>query len=155
MGIDGGVYIRFAVKTSSFDIDFDETSEAFKKLEKSEEEELHYARAQRRKDSESNTVNNRNLVAIIGTNSKGDIIEIPLMNFNNPVTIIRALDEDHPIRVIFEEGYRNANGNYGEKQRAGLNAVVSEINGKPEYQGLTNLISLYVATYRHILFIPD
>jgi hypothetical protein len=45
MGIDGGVYIRFAIKTSSFDIDFDETSEGFKKLEKSKEEELHYARA--------------------------------------------------------------------------------------------------------------
>ena len=35
------------------------------KLEKSEEEELHYARAQRRKNSESNTVNNRNLVACL------------------------------------------------------------------------------------------
>ena len=155
MGIDGGVYIRYAIKTSSFDTDFDETSEGFKKLEKSKEEELHYARAQRRRDSESNTVNNRNLVAIIGTNSKGDIIEIPLMNFNNPVTIIRSLEEDHPIRILFEEGFRNTDGEYGEKQRGGLNAVISEINGKPEYKGLTNLISLYLATYRHVLFIPD
>jgi hypothetical protein len=77
------------------------------------------------------------------------------MNFNNPVTIIRSLEEDHPIRILFEEGFRNTDGEYGEKQRGGLNAVISEINGKPEYKGLTNLISLYLATYRNILFIPN
>ena len=155
MGISGDLFIRFAVKTSQFDLNFEDKSNPFKKLEKSQEEELHYARAQKEKSSESNYVNNRNLVAIIGTDQDGDIIEIPLLTFNNPVTIIRSLDEDHEVRKIFDINYNSKGGNIRDKQIAGLQAVKDNYKDNPEMDGLLDLIDLYLSTYRHILFIPD
>jgi hypothetical protein len=47
---------------------------------------LPYARAQVDSNSESNFVNERSLVAIIGENN--DLLEIPLLMLNNPITII-------------------------------------------------------------------
>jgi hypothetical protein len=38
-------------------------------------------------NSESNFANNRSLVAIIGDNN--DLLEIPLLTLNNPMTIIK------------------------------------------------------------------
>jgi hypothetical protein len=101
LGLPSNTFIRFAVKTRSFDTDF--PSEEFSKLEADPNEEAIYARAQIDSGSPSKTINNRFLVAIIGVssdiNGRGhDIIEIPLINFNNPVTIIRSLDENSTIR---------------------------------------------------------
>jgi hypothetical protein len=39
------IYVRFAIKTTSFDLDFDERSRAFSKLEKDSDEPTRYARA--------------------------------------------------------------------------------------------------------------
>ena len=156
MGISGDLFIRFAIKTSQFDIDFEERNSPYKKLEKSGGERLNYARAQKEKNSESNYVNNRNLVAIIGTDQNGDIIEIPLLTFNNPITIIRSLDEDDEVRRIFDTAFLNSRANTeGGRQIDGLKAVMAKYKDNPEMDGLTDLVSLYLATYRHILFIPD
>ena len=78
MGLSGGVYIRYAIKTSSFDINFEDYSRGFLKLEKSAEEKTRHTRAQFEANSDSNRVNNRRLVAIIGTNDN-DVIELPLL----------------------------------------------------------------------------
>lgn len=156
MGISGDLFIRFAIKTSQFDIDFEDRNAPYKKLEKSGGEGLNYARAQKNKNSESNYVNNRNLVAIIGTDQDGDIVEIPLLTFNNPITIIRSLDKEDEVLKTFNEGFRNSRSDTENgRQIDGLNAVMAKYKNNPEMDGLTDLISLYLATYRHILFIPD
>ena len=154
MGLSGGVYIRYAIKTSSFDINFEDYSRGFLKLEKSAEEKTRHTRAQFEANSDSNRVNNRRLVAIIGTNGN-DVIELPLLQLNNPITVIRDLDEEHPIRVMFENVFRDTNGSDGTKQIAALKAIKSYTDGNQDYQGLNDLITLYLNTYRHITFITD
>jgi len=116
LGLSGTGYVRFAVKTTSFDTNF--SSEQYKKLEKSENEPTPYARAQEDDSSRANTINNRVLVAIIGTEEGRDMLEIPLLHFNNPVTIIRKIGKDNPnaqIFVDFNRVYNNTSGSYGNK----------------------------------------
>jgi len=87
-----GVYVRYGIKTS--ELKDDGSHGDFDKLERDSREELPYARAQIDPNSESNHINNRNLVAIIGTESDGDLLELPLLTLNNPITIICSKDSN-------------------------------------------------------------
>ena len=155
LGLSGTGYVRFAVKTTSFDTNF--SSGQYEKLEKAKDEPTPYARAQEDDSSRANKVNNRVLVAIIGTEEGRDMIEIPLLHFNNPVTIIRKIGKDNPnaqIFVDFNRVYNDTPGSYGDKQIAALKYILANYN-RPEYGGIWNLINQYLNTYRHILFIDN
>ena len=150
LGLADGAFIRYAIKTSAGDTDYDASSSDFGKLEKEvNQEPLPFARAQRNPNSDSKFDNNRNLVAIIGVNGK-DVIEIPLLTLNNPITIIRQLDKTDPVRIVFDQAY-----NQSQNTVAGLQAVLNTYKGDPNFQGLVDLITEYLMTYRHIMFIPD
>lgn len=151
LGLKSDTFVRFAIKTSSFDTDFD--SEEFSKLEKDPKEQSTHARAQVSKSSESNKTNNRFLVAIIGTDH--DIIEIPLINLNNPITIIRRLGQDSWIFQKFTEYFDSIEGTSGEKQIEALKLLLENDFKGPEYAGFANLIQMYINTYRNIVFIDD
>ena len=155
LGLSGTGYIRYAVKTTSFDTNF--INSQYKKLEKSENEPTPYARAQEDDSSRANKVNNRVLVAIIGTEERRDMLEIPLLHFNNPITLIRKIGKDNPNSQIFTDFnivYNNTSGSTGEKQIAALQYIIANYD-TPGYKGIWNLIRQYLATYRHILFVDD
>lgn len=155
------VYVRFAIKTSELqDGGLYEWAD-YGKLEKEETEELPYAKAQVSEDSESNSVNKRNLVAIIGTESNGDIIEIPILELNNPITMLKIKEGDS---YVYDELFRayklgynsEPSASLAKKQVNGLLEVLNVTKSKPkEYSGFTALIQNYLLTHRHINFIND
>ena len=156
LGIDK-VYVRFGLKTSELKNGGLRTSPKFGKLEKGKKEILPYQRATKDKNDAS-TVNNRNLVAIIGSDSN-DLIEIPLFMLNNPITMINLTDADgkpvYPdIYNVYNQVYNQTSGN----QIAGLQAVlnfIDSISNKKDFEGIYYLITNYLNTDRHITFIED
>ena len=158
----GSLYIRFAIKTS-------ESNQLGNKYDKAQKdthtEELPYARAQVDPYSDSNFANNRSLVAIIGDNE--DLLEIPLLTLNNPMTIIRQKEDGqylYPnVYYTYKDAYDRAlayaytqpiQDKVGYAQIEGLKAVVNTYTTN-DYKGLTNLIKMYLNTHRKISFIKD
>ena len=170
----GGIptYVRFAIKTSERTLD-GVNDEHYGKLERDGIEEVPYARAQQNSNSESNYVNPRDLVAIIGTEESGDAIEIPLLTLNNPITILYSkIGEQYrfpELNTVYESTYYRVlseTGNWKVAQVEGLKSVVSYCrinttqeassnNIKPEFKAIINLIQMYLRTDRNIVFIPD
>lgn len=151
-GLTDNVFIRYAVKTSEMKQDYVPQNN-FGKLEKESSEPLPYARAQR--VGQSTTVNNRNLVAIIGTNQ--DAIEIPLLTLNNPITLLQTDTFIQLFNNIYLPAFNSlpSTASLGERQIYGLKAVLEAIKNDPNYTALANLIKLYIRTDKQVLFVPD
>ena len=145
LGLDGkNCYIRYALKTSELSKGGLDSAQKYGKLEEDESEILPFEQAQ--KTGESTTVQNRKLVAIIGTETNGDVIEIPLLVLNNPITLIlSSLYEDTSVQST----YLNTPGNQYNKL-----SKVKELYRESE-PGLCNLIDIYHDTDRHVRFIQD
>lgn len=161
LGLKNGVYVRFAIKTSEFDQGY--KKQEYSKLEKESTEELPYTRAQQSKNSESNYVNPRSLVAIIGTDTNGDAIEIPILTLNNPITLLSIHDSNgiykfpevhNEYQTVYDRAI-SSGLDWKKAQIEGLKAVLQFTNGKPEYKAIENLTKLYIRTDRNILFIED
>lgn len=166
LGVDQ-LYVRYAIKTS----EFNSGNGKFDKLDKEADEGLPFARAQVDPNSESNTVNNRHIVAIIGTeNGKRDLLELPLLTLNNPITIIQShIDQNTPrfpeIYNAYNQSYQNwltytysqpqIQNPEGFAQVYALDDMIKIYDGNPKYQGLVNLIKEYRHENRHITFIDD
>lgn len=161
----GNLFIRFAIKTTEPNV----LNNQYDKAQKGNDEILPYARAQVDPNSESNFVNNRSLVAIIGENN--DLLEIPLLMLNNPITIITQLEDGQYKYPQLAGTYVNAFNYYysfqndpvtgkpitdhrGFAQINALQTIVNTFTGD-DYRGLTNLIRMYLDTNRKISFIKD
>ena len=100
--------------------------------------------------------NLRNLVLIIGSDQTenglptGDLLEIPLLSLNNPVTLLELENGE------LHNTYKSAAGEGQEKVRNGLEAVLAKIGNRPEYAGIRNLITLWLRTYKQrVIFFND
>lgn len=157
----GNLYVRFAIKTTESNI----LDNQYDKAQKGLDESLPYARAQIDPNSESNFVNERSLVAIIGENN--DLLEIPLLMLNNPITIITQLQNGqykYPQEASVYNNVYNQTLTYaqtqpirdkrGYAQIEGLKAVLNAFPNN-SHKGLTNLIRTYLDTNRKISFIKD
>lgn len=157
----GNLYVRFAIKTTESKI----LSNQYDKAQKGLNESLPYARAQVDPNSESNFVNERSLVAIIGENN--DLLEIPLLMLNNPITIITQLQNGqykYPQEAgVYTNAYNQAfayaqtqpiRDKRGYAQIEGLKAVLNAFPNN-SHKGLTNLIRTYLDTNRKISFVKD
>lgn len=158
----GNLYVRFAIKTTESNI----LGNQFDKAQKGLDESLPYARAQIDPNSESKFVNNRSLVAIIGENN--DLLEIPLLMLNNPITIITQLQngqykypqEANVYTNTYNQAYAYAQTQQpirdkrGYAQIEGLKAILSAFPND-SHRGLTNLIRIYLDTNRKISFIKN
>ena len=157
----GNLYVRFAIKTTESNI----LGNQYDKAQKGSDESLPYARAQIDPNSESNFVNNRSLVAIIGENN--DLLEIPLLMLNNPITIITQLQNGqykYPQEAsVYINAYNQAFA-YAQSQPirdkegyAQVEALRAVLNAFPNnsHKGLTNLIRIYLDTHRKISFIKN
>ena len=157
----GNLYVRFAIKTTESNV----LGNQYDKAQKGLNESLPYARAQVDPNSESNFVNERSLVAIIGENN--DLLEIPLLMLNNPITIITQLQNGqykYPQETsVYNNAYNQAfayaqtqpiRDKKGYAQTEGLKAVLNAFPNN-SHKGLTNLIKMYLDTNRKISFIKD
>ena len=157
----GNLYVRFAIKTTESKI----LGNQYDKAQKGLNESLPYARAQVDPNSESNFVNERSLVAIIGENN--DLLEIPLLMLNNPITIITQLQNGqykYPQEAgVYTNAYNQAftyaqtqpiRDKRGYAQIEGLKAILNAFPND-SHRGLTNLIRMYLDTNRKISFIKD
>lgn len=168
------IYVRFAIKTSEFSQggrgNFDKLDK--EGMDKISLEELPYARAQVDKYSESNFANNRHIVAIIGTEAtQEDLLEIPLITLNNPLSIIlstvggqpryptvfQTYVSSHALWLQYAKDPRNnvkGDPEYFAQVKA-LDDVKNTYDGDSNHQGIVNLIKEYRAINRHITFIDD
>ena len=157
----GNLYVRFAIKTTESNV----LGNQYDKAQKGLNESLPYARAQVDPNSESNFINERSLVAIIGENN--DLLEIPLLMLNNPITIITQLQNGqykYPQEAsVYTNAYNQAfayaqsqpiRDKRGYAQIEGLKAVLNAFPNN-SHKGLTNLIRMYLDTNRKISFIKD
>ena len=157
----GNLYIRFAIKTTESNV----LNNKYDKAQKGNDESLPFARAQVDPNSESNFVNNRSLVAIIGENE--DLLEIPLLMLNNPITIITQLESGQykypQLATIYTNAYNQAytyaqtqpiRDKRGYAQIEALKVVKNTFN-TDAYKGLSNLIEMYLDTHRKVSFIKD
>lgn len=156
------VYVIFGIKTSELKYGGLESSPKYGKLEKAKNEILPYQRATT-EDNDASTVNNRNLVAIIGSDTNGDLIEIPLLTLNNPITIINLKAGDNylypDIAGIYNSTYNATSGSKGTKQIKALyaikNYIDTQVANKADYEGFYYLLTTYLDRDRHIKFIND
>ena len=157
----GNLYVRFAIKTTEPNI----LGNQYDKAQKGNDESLPYARAQVDPNSESNFVNERSLVAIIGENE--DLLEIPLLMLNNPITIITQLQDGRykypQLATTYYNAYNQAyayaqtqpiRDKRGYAQIEALRVIKNTFN-TDSYKGLSNLIEMYLDTHRKISFIKD
>ena len=157
----GNLYVRFAIKTTESNV----LNSKYDKAQKGKDESLPFARAQVDPNSESNFINERSLVAIIGENN--DILEIPLLMLNNPITIITQLQDGQykypQLANVYTNTYNQAyayaqtqpiRDKRGYAQIEALKAVKDTFN-TDSYRGLSNLIEMYLDTHRKISFIKD
>ena len=165
----GNLFVRFAIKTSEPNV----LNSKYDKAQKNYyNESVPYARCQVDPLSESNYANNRNLVAIIGDTE--DRLEIPLLQLNNPITIILQKTSGQykypQIAYTYNNAYTRAynyaagqtnaagqpiiNDMEGYSQIEALKAVINTFT-QSDYKGLTNLIKVYLDTNRKISFIRD
>ena len=158
----GNLFVRFAIKTSEPNV----LNSKYDKAQKNYyNESVPYARCQVDPLSESNYANNRNLVAIIGDTE--DRLEIPLLQLNNPITIILQKTSGQykypQIAYTYNNAYNQAY-NYalgqpiqdkeGYAQIEALKTIIATFT-QSDYKGLTNLIKVYLDTNRKISFIRD
>ena len=156
------VYVRFGIKTSELKYGGLDSYPEYGKLEKAKNEILPYQRATT-EDNDASTVNNRDLVAIIGSDTNGDLIEIPLLTLNNPITIINLKAGDNylypDIAGIYNSTYNATSGSKGTKQIKALyaikNYIDTQVANKADYEGLYYLLTTYLDRDRHIKFIND
>lgn len=168
------VYVRFAIKTSEFSQggrgNFDKLDK--EGVNKRSVEGLPYARAQVDEYSESNFANNRHIVAIIGTETtQEDLLEIPLITLNNPLSIILSTVNGSPRYPTVFYTYDNSHDywlQYAQNpsnnvkgdpeyfaQVHALDDVIKAYDEDPNHQGIINLIKEYRSINRHITFIDD
>ena len=153
-----GVYVRYAIKTSQFD---DHKLGSYPEYSKMEKDSNEPSNGRAQINGESRNVNNRSLVAIIGTEEKGDLIELPLLTFNNPATLLTIKDNagqyKYPIGRVYDEKYKEYKLTYSKKEShiMALKDVLNQMGTDPQYMGMANLIKLYTRSDRNIVFIHD
>lgn len=158
------LFVRFAIKTT----EPKSIGGKYDKAQKDNNEPLPYSRAQIDSFSDSKYVNNRSLVAVIGENGKEDLLEVPLLMLNNPITIITQYDDGaykypqiaNVYKAAYQRAYAYAQGTQikdkeGYAQVEGLREILNVYGNNVNYSGLTNLIKIYLDQHRKISFIKD
>lgn len=106
-------------------------------------------------DIRSHECNPKNIVAIIGNNETGNILEIPLLQLSSPFTLLQI--SDGAGGKIFEEIYKE----YKTLLDKGLSKheislkLIDRFEGETKYKHLINLLKLFNFTDSGIYYIKD
>lgn len=106
-------------------------------------------------DTRSSEVVPHSLVAIIGSETTGDLLEMPLLTLANVMSICQYKDIDGQYKFpdlanIVESG-KNTNLPYHKI----LSNLLAQCNNNPAYKNIANLIKLYQFTYEGLFKIED
>ena len=144
------IYLTFAFKSTSRkkDSEFNVDNPNFYKFSHSPEEQLEFMYSN---DTRSKEVIRKSLVAIVGTEENGDLLEISLLTLTSPITLIKLKEGKEFIFPEANKIYNETKG--GEYDR--LSAIINnkEINDLPEYSSLLNFIKLYLYTGNSVFYI--
>lgn len=148
------IYITFALKSHNYDRNSDQEfiETSINPFNKGKNEVPEYNGS---KDEKSNTWHPKQLVAIIGTNTDDNILELPLLALSSPFTIMQAQsqDGDYPFQEVYNE--------YTRLLESGMPihkislSLQDKFSGNTNYQHLMNLFKLYDFTERSIYYIKD
>ena len=162
------IYCRFAIKNSSTDDNFKRGSK-FTRFFKSIKEKLLFNRGGSQRSEDIGT---RNLVIIVGSMENvngevvGDILELPLLTLNNPITVLKANQNMSEVYKRMYNAYVRSIEK-GESQpealeaarKAGLDFGYLRKTGKARptsgAKNISNLIALYLNTDRCIFYQDD
>jgi hypothetical protein len=102
-------------------------------------------------DTRSKEVIRKSLVAIVGTEENGDLLEIPLLTLTSPITLIKLKEGKEFIFPEANKIYNETKGGEYDK----LSAIINnkEINDLPRYSSLLNFIKLYLYTGNSVFYI--
>lgn len=94
------------------------------------------------------------IVALI-SDSKGEILEIPLITLNSPLTLIKLKDGEG--NYIFDEllRYYNANSEEGVRIHNGVEALIAKYGNSVKYKNLINLFKLYNRSDNFIYYFSE
>ncbi len=157
LGIDG-IYLTFALKSSPRPGEGNKS----KGKEFVEEQPSRFSKGisettefNGSSDSRSHEWHPKSLVAIIGTNADGDVLELPLLATSSPFTLLQ-LENDQKQKVFpdvlstFESLKSNGMGYYDI-----ANKIISKFENVNEYKDLIDLFKLFVRTDRNIEYLRD
>ena len=144
LGLDN-LYLTFAFKSSA---PIAAAKEGYERFFKNLSEKLSFINSV---DQHSKDINLKSLVAIIGNNENGDLLEIPLFTLTSPLTLLKLKKDG---KYVFDEVYKV----YKETQGttiSKIDEVIKQFDGNSNYQNLVNLFKLYRFTYNGIFYIED
>lgn len=144
LGLDN-LYLTFAFKSSA---PIAAAKEGFERFFKNLSEKLSFINSV---DQRSKNINLKSLVAIIGNNENGDLLEIPLFTLTSPLTLLKLKKDG---KYVFDEVYKV----YKETQGttiSKIDEVIKRFDGNSNYQNLVNLFKLYRFTYNGVFYIED
>ncbi len=106
-------------------------------------------------DLRSKEWHQKSIVAIIGTQESGNLLELPLLALSSPLTIIQTVDENR--QPIFQDLLNDYNNliNTGESIRESLQKAANNNRNNPKYKDLIDLIDLWLFTDSGIFYIQD
>lgn len=143
-------YITFAIKSVAISKtnEFGSTNPKYAKFTQSTKEELDFIYSN---DEYSKIPQQKKIVAIIGDEEVGDLLEIPLLSLTNPFTLIQLKDQEN---YLFEEAYKIFIKNNEDIFKSGTE-IINTLKNDPKYTNLINLITLYRYTSNGVFFNGD
>lgn len=139
------IYCTFAIK-NTVNKTSDKITGGYSKFLKSNTEKLSYNHSDAKGDATIPL--HQNFIIIIGNKNNGDLLELPLFQLNNPISIISQTDGkgNHIFQDIYNVYSQNVEyGNISSQPRA-LREVVKKYKDNKEYKSLINLIKLYLTS---------
>lgn len=121
-------------------------------------------------DSNSQNINRKSIVLIIGTKETGNLLELPLLTLSSPFTILQTKSKNG--QQVFKEVYdtfkdlaNKQNPNWEEDLKVGRDPrldlvsitkdLIAKYEQRYEYRNLINLFKLFLVTDNFVKYIRD
>lgn len=158
LGING-IYVNFALKARSTISDSTKNNENRDRVRQNgvgnpfslgKNEKTFFNNS---KDTRSGEPNTHQLVAIIGTRSNGEFLEIPIFTITSPFTYILAHKQEFPELVSIIDSYNSDNSSIHELAKQ-LTDAITEKND-PKYRTIKSLLTLFRFNYEGLFRVFD
>lgn len=103
-------------------------------------------------DTKSQNIHYKSLVAIIGTKESGNILELPLLAFSSPFTLIQTVKDGKRVFGELYDYYKNHSKE--NLHELSLN-IQKEFKDNPKYKDILNLFKLFDFTDNGVFYLRD
>ena len=105
-------------------------------------------------DTRSSEWHSKSIVLIIGTESTGNILELPLLALSSPFTLVQTVENNLPVFPDMKAEYDKLR-NQGVSAPDISAAMIKKFSNNPKYQALVDLFELFNFTVAGISYIKD